>query len=75
STAYPLLLFSTTYDPVCPLMSARSAKEAFEGSRIVEVKGYGHSSLAVPSLCVARHVRDYLYEGKLPDAHVQCEPD
>ncbi|KAK4099092.1 alpha/beta-hydrolase [Parathielavia hyrcaniae] len=75
STAHPLLLLSTTYDPVCPLVSARSASDAFEGSRIVEVKGYGHCSPAVPSLCVARHVRDYLYEGKLPDSHVQCEPD
>ncbi|KAK4119130.1 alpha/beta-hydrolase [Parathielavia appendiculata] len=75
TTAHPLLLLSTTYDPVCPLISARSASDAFEGSRIVEVKGYGHCSPAIPSLCVARHVRNYLYEGKLPDSHVQCDPD
>ena len=74
-TAHPLLLLSTTYDPVCPLVSARSANEAFEGSRIVEVKGYGHCSLAVPSMCIAQHVRDYLYKGKLPDENVQCEAD
>jgi pimeloyl-ACP methyl ester carboxylesterase len=74
-TAHPLLLLSTTYDPVCPLVSARSASDVFEGSRIVEVKGYGHCSLAVPSICIARHVRDFLYEGKLPDEDVRCEPD
>ncbi|KAL2136889.1 hypothetical protein VTI74DRAFT_615 [Chaetomium olivicolor] len=74
-TAHPLLLLTTTYDPVCPLVSARSAQDAFEGSRIVEVKGYGHCSLAVPSMCIARHVRDFLYKGKLPDENVQCEAD
>ncbi|GAB1317924.1 AB hydrolase-1 domain-containing protein [Madurella fahalii] len=74
-TAHPLLLLSTTYDPVCPLVSAKSANNIFEGSRIIEVKGYGHCSLAVPSMCVARHVREYLMEGKLPAENVQCEVD
>ncbi|KAL2258389.1 hypothetical protein VTK26DRAFT_8325 [Humicola hyalothermophila] len=74
-TAHPLLLLSTTYDPVCPLVSARSASEAFEGSRIVEVKGYGHCSPAVPSTCLARHVRAFFQQGKLPEGNVQCEVD
>ncbi|KAJ4291300.1 hypothetical protein N0V88_006304 [Collariella sp. IMI 366227] len=74
-TAHPLLLLTTTYDPVCPLISARSAQDAFEESKIIEVKGYGHCSLAVPSLCIAQHVRDFFYEGKLPDENVQCEAD
>jgi pimeloyl-ACP methyl ester carboxylesterase len=74
-TAHPLLLLTTTYDPVCPLLSAKSANDVFEGSRIVEVKGYGHCSSAVPSMCVARHVRNFLYNGTLPDGHVQCEAD
>jgi pimeloyl-ACP methyl ester carboxylesterase len=74
-TAHPLLILSTTYDPVCPLISARSANEAFEGSQIVEVKGYGHCSIAVPSVCVAKHVRAFLYEGILPEKYTQCEVD
>ncbi|AEO59690.1 hypothetical protein MYCTH_2308163 [Thermothelomyces thermophilus ATCC 42464] len=75
-TAHPLLILSTTYDPVCPLVSAKGAADVFERSRLVEVKGYGHCTLAVPSRCVARHVRDFLYDGKLPDdGHVRCEPD
>lgn len=74
-TAHPVLVLSTTYDPVCPLVSARTASDAFEGSRIVEVKGYGHCSLAVPSLCLARHVREFFQEGKLPDKDTQCEVD
>ncbi|KAK5652827.1 hypothetical protein OQA88_9493 [Cercophora sp. LCS_1] len=38
-TAHPLLILSTTFDPICPLVSAVNANEAFVGSRIVEVKG------------------------------------
>ena len=74
-TTHPLLILSTTYDPICPLIAARSANEAFEGSQAVEVKGYGHCSVAVPSVCLAKHVRAFLYEGKLPDAYTQCEVD
>ncbi|OTB07251.1 hypothetical protein M426DRAFT_71891 [Hypoxylon sp. CI-4A] len=74
-TAHPLLILSTTYDPVCPLKSARVAHAAFEGSRIVEVQGYGHCSIAVPSTCLARHVSAFLYNGTLPDGHTKCEVD
>ncbi|KAK0710464.1 Alpha/Beta hydrolase protein [Apiosordaria backusii] len=74
-TAHPLLVLSTTYDPVCPLISARSANDAFEGSRLVEIMGYGHTSMAVPSACVEEHVRRFFVEGVLPESNVVCEPD
>ncbi|KAI4862450.1 Alpha/Beta hydrolase protein [Hypoxylon rubiginosum] len=74
-TAHPLLILSTTYDPVCPLVSARSANAAFEGSQIVEVRGYGHCSLAIPSTCIAKHVRAFLTNGTLPEKYTQCESD
>ncbi|KAI1291582.1 alpha/beta-hydrolase [Xylaria venustula] len=74
-TAHPLLILTTSFDPVCPLISARSAQRAFEGSQIVEVLGYGHCSTAVPSLCLARHVRAFLKDGIVPEAHVRCEVD
>jgi pimeloyl-ACP methyl ester carboxylesterase len=74
-TKHPLLILSTTYDPICPLVSAKGASEAFVGSKIVEVKGYGHCSISAPSMCVARHVREFLYEGKLPDSYTKCEVD
>ncbi|OKL59895.1 hypothetical protein UA08_04966 [Talaromyces atroroseus] len=75
TTTHPLLILSTTYDPVCPLIAARSANRAFVGSQIIEVKGYGHCSIAVASLCVAKHLRGYLYEGKVPETYTQCEVD
>jgi pimeloyl-ACP methyl ester carboxylesterase len=74
-TAHPLLILSTTYDPVCPLVSAYSAKTAFEGSQIVELKGYGHCSVSMPSECIAKHVRSFLYNGTLPQTHTKCEVD
>lgn len=74
-TAHPLLILSTTYDPICPLVSARSAQKSFAGSQIVEVKGYGHCSVSVPSSCVAKHIRGFLYNGTVPDSHTLCEVD
>ncbi|KAH8705979.1 Alpha/Beta hydrolase protein [Talaromyces proteolyticus] len=74
-TAHPLLILSTTYDPVCPLRAARSANEAFEDSKIVEVQAYGHCSVAVTSACLDRHLREFLYEGKLPQSYTKCNID
>jgi pimeloyl-ACP methyl ester carboxylesterase len=74
-THHPLLVLSTTYDPVTPLVSARKARDTFPGSQLVEIKGYGHCSLAVPSTCAAQYIRDYVRHGKLPEKEVQCEGD
>lgn len=74
-TAHPLLILSTTYDPICPLVSAHSAKNAFADSQIIEIKGYGHCSVAVPSSCMAKHIRAFLYDGTVPESYTQCEVD
>lgn len=74
-TAEPLLILSTTFDPICPLKSAQSASEVFVGSKLVEVQGYGHCSMAVTSMCARRYVRDFLVEGKLPGKHALCKVD
>jgi len=65
-TAEKILFISTTFDPVCPLISAKKAQASFEGSVLLEQKSYGHCSLSMPSLCTAKHVRHYFYEGVLP---------
>ncbi|KAI1345520.1 alpha/beta-hydrolase [Xylaria sp. FL0043] len=74
-TVHPLLILTTTFDPVCPLVSARSAQKAHKGSQIVEVRGYGHCSTAVPSICLVRHVRAFLKNGTVPTSHTKCEVD
>ena len=75
STAHPLLILSTTYDPICPLVSAKAARRTFHNSRLIEVKGYGHCSIAMPSMCLAKRVRAFLHDGELPDSDIQCEVD
>lgn len=65
-TANPILVLSTTYDPVCPLISAKKAHNSFEGAGFLEQKSYGHCSLSMPSICTAKHVQRYFNEGQLP---------
>ena len=65
-TFEPILVLSTTYDPVCPLISARKAHNSFRGSGFVEQKSYGHCTLSMPSLCTVKHVKRYFSEGVLP---------
>lgn len=74
-TAHPLLILTTSYDPICPIKGAYVARDIFVGSQIVENKAYGHCSDAMPSLCVARHVKAFFDEGKVPENHTQCEVD
>jgi hypothetical protein len=66
-TASPILVLSTTYDPICPLVSAKKAHDSFEGAGFVEQKSYGHCSISMPSLCTAKHVKAYFNDGTLPE--------
>ncbi|KAK3181622.1 hypothetical protein K4F52_007000 [Lecanicillium sp. MT-2017a] len=75
-TSHPMLILSTTYDPVCPLSSAQVAQKSFKHSRLVEVQGYGHCSIALQSSCAAKHVRAFLNNGTLPEEkHSKCASD
>ncbi|KAI6780242.1 uncharacterized protein J7T54_003021 [Emericellopsis cladophorae] len=71
----PPLILTQRYDAVTPVVSAISARDAFPGSRMVIINGYGHCSTALPSLCSARILRTYLNEGRLPETHEECEVD
>lgn len=74
-TAHPLLILSTSVDPVCPLRAAVAARERFVGAQVVEVSAVGHCSYAMPSECLARRVREYLYRGMVPGEQVVCGID
>ncbi|CAG8971312.1 hypothetical protein HYALB_00001479 [Hymenoscyphus albidus] len=74
-TAKPILVLSTTFDPVCPLASAKKAQNSFEGAGFVEQKSYGHCSISMPSLCTAKHVHRYFNEGTIPEAGSTCKID
>lgn len=74
-TLHPVLVLSTTYDPICPLVSAKVARGIFVDAKLIEVETYGHCSLAMPSLCAARHVRAFFANGTMPDEDVKCAAD
>ena len=75
ATLPPMLILSQRVDPVTPLVSARRARETFPRSRLVEIQGYGHCSIASPSECAIKHVRTFLDDGVLPAEDVECEVD
>ncbi|KAF2153667.1 hypothetical protein K461DRAFT_311754 [Myriangium duriaei CBS 260.36] len=72
---HPLLFVGNTFDPVTPLASAWNASSGFVGSSVLVHNGYGHSSLAQPSLCTAKHIRKYFTDGTLPPTGTVCQTD
>jgi len=74
-TKHPLLIIGNTYDPVTPLISARNNSAAFEGSVVLQHNGYGHCSIAQPSLCSAKYIQAYFNNGTLPAPGTICEVD
>lgn len=74
-TSNPILLVSTTWDPVCPLSHAKIVNERFPGSRLLEQRSYGHCSTSSTSFCTARAIRAYFNNGTLPDEGTVCQVD
>jgi len=72
-TRHPLLVVNGRYDVVTAMVSARNATGTFEGSALLEWDGYGHTTLAQGSLCVARAIGTYFKDGTLPGANTTCE--
>ncbi|KAH8689176.1 TAP-like protein-domain-containing protein [Talaromyces proteolyticus] len=75
SPANPVLLIGNAYDGHTPIQSARNVSSGFEGSVVLEVNGYGHSSLGVPSLCSLKTQADYWVNGTLPEPGTVCQPE
>lgn len=74
NTSWPILWVNNEADNVTPLVSARRNARAFGGSRVLVVKGYGHTSLAVGGRCVAERVRGYFRgDEMLGDGEEVCE--
>ncbi|KAK4231079.1 TAP-like protein-domain-containing protein [Podospora fimiseda] len=64
-TRFPILFVNNIGDNVTPLVSARRNSELFEKSVVLVQEGYGHTSLAAGSRCMAEKVRGYFQEGKV----------
>ncbi|KAJ5108463.1 hypothetical protein N7456_005138 [Penicillium angulare] len=74
-TAYPMLFVSNTLDPVTPLHSGQHMSRQFPGSVLLQQDSEGHTTLAAPSLCVAKEIRNYFQNGNLPEAGTLCLAD
>ncbi|KAI9722473.1 MAG: hypothetical protein M1828_004720 [Chrysothrix sp. TS-e1954] len=65
-----ILWIGNARDNVTPLRNAFTMAGRFPGTHVLEIDGDGHTSLVMPSLCVARKVRGY-FQGK--DSEVESK--
>lgn len=74
-TENPVLLVGSQNDPITPIVSARNMSEGFEGSVVLEQKGYGHTIAAQGSSCTIKAIMAYFNNGTLPQPNTVCEVD
>ncbi|KAH8651203.1 peptidase S33, tripeptidyl-peptidase [Xylariales sp. PMI_506] len=75
ATPNPVLFIGNTWDPYTPLVSAYNVSAGFNGSVVLEVQGYGHTSLAAPSKCTLEKTVAYWANTTLPANGTVCELD
>ncbi|KAG8717831.1 hypothetical protein FRC09_013598 [Ceratobasidium sp. 395] len=76
-TRFPILYASLDADPVTPLSAAIKMSKAFgnESAVLLVQEGFGHCTLAHPSLCTAKILKDYFVKGKVPAPGTYCKPE
>ncbi|KAJ7083181.1 TAP-like protein-domain-containing protein [Mycena belliarum] len=72
NTSFPLLMVSTTADPVTPLWAARKMASGFTGAVVLAQDSPGHCSTSGPSICTQKYIRQYFLDGSLPAPGTVC---
>ncbi|KAE9378684.1 alpha/beta-hydrolase [Stipitochalara longipes BDJ] len=70
-----ILFVGNTADNITPLRNAYEGAKSFNGSRVLRLDAYGHTSLSMPSQCTAKYIRGYFQEGTMPEEGTVCEGD
>ena len=70
--AAPLLVIGTTRDPATPLRWAQAMADQLSSAVLVTRDGDGHTGYNAGNGCVDTVVEDYLVDGTVPPADVDC---
>ncbi|THH28990.1 hypothetical protein EUX98_g5196 [Antrodiella citrinella] len=69
----PILVLSNTLDPITPVLSGQTVAELLGSSaRLLIMDGPGHTTIALPSLCVKTHLNAFFANGTLPPEGTVC---
>jgi pimeloyl-ACP methyl ester carboxylesterase len=71
TTAAPILVVGTRFDPSTPISGAEGLVDVLGGSRLLTWSGWGHIAYGRDA-CIERHVRNYLLRVELPAAGTEC---
>jgi len=72
-TAGPALVIGNTHDPATPISGARAASGLLTGSRLLELRTWGHGAIG-NGKCIVERTRDYLVSLALPPVGAVCLP-
>jgi pimeloyl-ACP methyl ester carboxylesterase len=72
NTATPVLIIGTTQDPATPYAWAKALSAYIKGSRLITLRGEGHTGYGRGSACTDDAVDTYLTTGKTPKNNLIC---
>ncbi|KAJ6509651.1 Alpha/Beta hydrolase protein [Mycena vulgaris] len=75
NTSFPILMLTTSADPVAPKAAALKTLAGFPGSVLFTQDSPGHASITAPSLCTSTYFRQYFQNGTLPPPDTVCPVD